>query len=167
MKLSPTNMLMAASLGFLPGVDMQCGTDAQKVLCDANVNAPAPALDSIDFLLVDKYTSSTGRIQVWGVVKNKGLARYESDPGQQRIHLYEDGVLVSTYDFEDLAPGDSIGVIYYREWTDATREFPPTYRAEIVYDPDILIDGNPANNDCSFDDNVLTRSGAGANALFD
>lgn len=166
MTLKQSALLAVLSLGFTTGMDGNCAKDFDTVLCDANVDAPDPAVTDIQFLLVDKYTATTGRIQVWAVVENKGLGRYESDPGLQSIQLFEDGVLVKDYPFEDLAPGDSIGAVYYREWTDATREFPPTYRAVLVYDPDILLDGNPMNNDCSLSDNLREESGAEANEVF-
>ncbi len=96
--------------------------------------------------------------------------RSAGDPDRVRglpARGYLDAVLVTTYEFEDLKPGESIGAVYYREWTDATREFPPTYRAVIVYDADILLDGNPHNNDCNWNDNELEVSGSGANELFE
>ena len=57
---------------------------------------------------------------------------------------------------------------YEREWNSSSPtegEFPPDYIVKISYDPDILIDGNPDNDDCNPGNNEVTRSGAGINTL--
>ncbi|MFQ5411422.1 MAG: hypothetical protein ACE5EC_03970 [Phycisphaerae bacterium] len=160
-----TLLAITISLGVLAGSDGNCAGGFDSVLCDADVNAPAPAVDGIEFHLVEKYTSTTGRIQVLGVVENKGLAAYVSDAGKQKVQLFEGSTMVAEQGFQNLQPGEMIGVSYLRDW-DTEGEFFLNYRAVIVYDPDNALDANPLNNDCEFSDNELEVNASKADELF-
>lgn len=77
--------------------------------------------------------------------------------------------MVAQVPFQNLAPAQEVNLVYERNWdaaSPAEGEFPPTYRLLIGYDPDILLDGNPNNDDCNSNNNQLERSGADVNALF-
>lgn len=126
---------------------------------------PNPAVDRIDYSLVNQTSATTGTVQIVGVVENKGSGNYESSQGKQIVQLYEDVELVSQQAFENLAAGATVTVSHTRTWN-TNNEFPPMYRVLIVYDPDIYIDANPNNNDCQTSDNSLERDGAELNDEF-
>lgn len=72
-------------------------------------------------------------------------------------------------EFTSLASGATTTVHFQRAWdasSPAEGEFPPTYKLVISYDPDIFIDGNPKNDDCTQRNNQLVRSGQAINELF-
>ena len=128
-----------------------------------------PAAERIEFTIVRRDTQFRGQVRITGVIKNRGLADYESQPNQQAMYLYENGTLVKTQAFQNLASGASAQISYERTWnasSPAEGEFPPTYRLLISYDPDIRIDDNPKNDDCVTSNNQLERSGTGINDLF-
>ena len=115
-----------------------------------------------------------GRVKVTGTVKNVGQTTFDSVPGQQEAYLYEIPpgglpLLVARQVFEDLDPNNVAKVIYERDWdssSPAEGEFPPSYRLELLYDPDIYIDGNPNNDDCNSRNNRMERLGEDINFLF-
>ncbi len=133
------------------------------------IKCPNPAAHSINFQIVRKTSQFRGRVWITGVVKNAGLANYESSPNQQGMYLYEGSKLVAKRNFQNLTPGQEVSISYYRNWNASSPsegEFPPNYKLMIGYDPDISMDGNPKNDDCNGGDNQITRSGSGVNALF-
>jgi hypothetical protein len=130
---------------------------------------PDPAAQRIDFSIVSRTSQFRGRVRIVGVVKNVGLAAYESGPNQQSAQLYADGKFLVQQAFQNLAPSQEVTVTYERNWdasSPAEGEFPPTYKLLIVYDPDIRLDGNPKNDECTSANNKKERSGADINALF-
>lgn len=136
------------------------------------VGCPDPAAYSIAFRLLSREPANRfrGRVRITGVVKNVGRANYESQPGQQSALLYEivpgrQPQLVAHRSFQNLAPGQQVQVTYDLNWSTGG-EFLPTYRLLISYDPDILRDGNPKNDDCGGSNNQRERSGADIDALF-
>lgn len=137
-------------------------------------SCPDPAAHRIDFSIVQRTSQFAGRVKIVGVAKNVGGAAYESGSNQQQIHLYEhipggSPRLVAREPFHNLAPGQEATVQYERAWdssSPAEGEFPPTYKLQIVYDPDIRLDSNPKNDDCRGANNQKERSGADINALF-
>ena len=60
------------------------------------------------------------------------------------------------------------GRVQERPWDTRAAEgtAPPSYKAMIVYDPDIRTDGNPKNDDIYLKDNQLQLPGARINELF-
>lgn len=133
---------------------------------DCMPGQPNPAAVRIDFSLIEQTSDTTGRVQIVGVIENLGSGMFDSSPGQQSVHLLEGTTEVASEDFEVMATGDFIMVSYERDWN-TSNEFPPVYRVAITYDPDIFIDGNPANDDCATSDNALERDGAEINSLFE
>jgi hypothetical protein len=74
--------------------------------------------------------------------------------------------LVASTDFERLAPGERITVVYERPWDAVSvdsgkRGAPPTYRLVVWYDPSIALDANPENDDTNPGNNTTKRSGTG------
>ena len=128
---------------------------------------PNLAVDRID-IEVTPVDTTHGTVQITGVVENKGGSTFDSSPGQQAVDLYEGSALtpVAQTEFEDLAVGETVTVTYTVTGWSTTQEFPPTYRVYINLDPDILIDGNPNNDECPVTDNAMEVTGAQINAEF-
>ena len=136
-----------------------------------------PAAFEIRFEIVRRVTQFTGRVRITGVVKNIGNAAFSCSPGavQASAHLYQmppgaaaGGTLVGHTDFSTLAVGGTVMVSYERDWNSSSPsegEFPPSYKLMIVYDPDILLDSNTANDDCNTSNNSRSRSGTEINAM--
>jgi hypothetical protein len=146
---------------------------------DMVIHCPDPAAQRIDFAIVKRtmelvngklrMSQYKGRVRITGVVKNVGKGAYESGPNQQGMYLYIGEKLLAKKDFGNLAPGQEATVTVEHDWDSASPsegEFPPMYKLVIVYDPDISSDGNPKNDDCNGNNNVIQRSGADINALF-
>lgn len=124
-----------------------------------------PAATEIQFRLIEKRTKFSGRVQITGVVKNRGTLAFESRPNQQAVHLYEGNRLVARQAFQNLAPGQEVRVSFTRNWSTST-EFPPVYKVMVIYDPDIRLDGNEKNDDSNLRNNQTSRPGEQINALF-
>lgn len=128
-----------------------------------------PAATKLDFQIVSRTAQFRGRVRVTATVKNVGHLAYVSRAGQQSAYLYSDNTLVAQRSFINLAVGQSFTFSYERQWdasSPSEGEFPPNYRVVIGYDPDIYIDGNSQNDDCSNSNNNRLRSGRDINALF-
>ena len=136
-----------------------------------------PAAVEIRFEIVRRDTQFRGRVRITGVVKNVGNTPFSCNPGtsQASAHLYElpagatsGGVLRAHTDFSALAVNSTVIVSYERDWdssSPAEGEFAPSYKLMIVYDPDILLDSNTANDDCNVNNNSKPRSGTEINAM--
>ena len=48
-----------------------------------------------------------------------------------------------------------VNVSFEAVWSSFLSEFPPSYRVLISYDPDIFIDGNDFNDDCSIESSCV------------
>lgn len=139
---------------------------------------PSPVRDlaaqRLEFEIIDRITRTRGEVQIRGYVRNVGNLEYRSSAGQQAALLYEiplggRPILVATMPFVNLGPGQETEVSFTRSWDSSSPnegEFPPDYRLVISYDPDILLDGTPFNNDEAAANNSRTRSGSAINDLF-
>lgn len=129
---------------------------------------------SISFRIVTRTTRFRGIVRITGAVKNAGTGDYVSGPNQQVFSLYEhvpggQRRLVASRMFHNVRVGSRISLAYERPWdssSPAEGEFPPAYIAEISFDPDILLDSNPKNDDSNASNNSATRSGTAINDLF-
>ena len=68
----------------------------------------------------------------------------------------------------NLNPGATISLNCERNWTSTPTsggEFPPTYRLQISYDPDVYKDNSTSNDDCSQQNNKKVRSGSDINEM--
>lgn len=134
---------------------------------------PDPALRGLTFKIVERTPAHrvSGRVSLIATVENVGKAEYRSRPNQQIVELYEtvpgrSPRRVAAREFTNLAPGQRIDLVWTRVWNAASPaegEFPPTYEARISYDPDIRIDGNPANDECNATNNVARLNGKSIN----
>ncbi|MEO8035557.1 MAG: hypothetical protein ABI837_14065 [Acidobacteriota bacterium] len=136
-----------------------------------------PAAAEIRFEIVRRETQFRGRVRITGVVKNIGNTAFSCNGGamQASAHLYElptaatsGGTLRAHTDFSSLAVNDTVTVSYERDWDSSSPsegEFSPSYKLIIVYDPDILLDSNTANDDCNNRNNNKSRSGSEINAM--
>lgn len=128
---------------------------------------PRPDLsaDRIDFEVLARYTpyprpgGVVGRVRVVGVIKNVGLADYVSAPGKQTAVLLENGRVVATQPFQNLARNREVRVTFERDWPIGLNRQPPVYTVEIKFAADIARDGNPQNDDASASNNRRNRSG--------
>jgi hypothetical protein len=160
MRSFPSRLLVTLTMLLLCGC--HCG------LPPTPASGRDPAVERIDFNVVRRTDRFKALIRVTGVVRNIGDLPYESSPTQQSLHLYEDRRLVQTVAFQNLAPGQEIVIHYERDWdasSPAEGEFPPAYKVIIGYDPDILLDANPNNDDSVQNNNQKERSGSDLNGL--
>lgn len=127
------------------------------------------AVTEIRFSIVSVKDRYNGTVKIEGIVKNTGGLNYTSGENQQTILLYEEtpGLspkLVASRSFRNLAVNGTVSVSYTRAWR-TSDEFPPSYTAIIVFDPDIYLDGNTSNDDANSANNRLTKQGAEINLL--
>lgn len=102
------------------------------------------------------------------VVKNIGSRNWHSNPNQQGIFLdfVTPGNRVHHATHRNfpanMRAGQSGGALKWPDhWIEGTGEFrepPHGYHIYLSYDPDIYIDGNPANNDCNQHNNSVSVS---------
>ena len=147
----------------------------RDAILERNINAQPPdlAAQSIEFSLSERTSQFSGRVAIVGTVSNVGQGPFWSSPGQQQAQLYEVPLggtprLVASQSFQNLAPGETVDVIYQRDWNSASPaegEFPPSYRLIIAYDPDISLDGNPNNDDSNSNNNRIERTGTDMNII--
>ncbi|MCB9993238.1 MAG: hypothetical protein H6873_06240 [Hyphomicrobiaceae bacterium] len=138
-----------------------------------NLN-PQPALANVHSPLVDpgilrqiacpdlkvsasQHPNPDGSIAVEVRVANISTADYVSDPAQQMLVIEgHNGGHSGMMRFAELASGRFI------QWNDTFEpfEFPATYNAYVAFDPDILLDGNPQNDDCRASNNQASLTTA-------
>ncbi len=121
---------------------------------------PCPDLmaESIQFEIVGVKSTHVLRVRVTGIVKNIGSKEFRSNARQQSVNLYIGSRWMATKsNITSIAPGESVSVSYTMDFH-LSNEFPETAKVSISYDPDILNDGNPMNDDCTTANNTATRS---------
>lgn len=119
-----------------------------------------PAIDEIRFSHLKLNTGDKIRVTV--TVKNLGLMNYESGSNQQNVQLWEEysstnRKMVKLYPFQNLNANASFSFFYERPAFKPSDEFPPHYKAIIVYEPDILSDNNTKNDDFKASNNSMTK----------
>lgn len=130
-----------------------------------NPNCPNPRVKEVKAQVLSQ-NSRYAQVRITAVVENAGQVEYRSNPRQQSITLARDGRRVSTQGFTVIRPGNRFYVTYDETVSvHGYGEFTPTFHAYLSYDPDIRIDGNPANDDCRANDNRKSLSGNVVNAL--
>jgi uncharacterized protein YdeI (BOF family) len=121
--------------------------------------------ESITFSLVRRIDDNRAIIRVTGTIKNVGREKYVSEERQQGVNLSE--IQSSTFPnpvgpttvkkdqlFATLDPGATMQISYDMEWN-KSNEFPPVFRLNITFDPDITMDGNTKNDDSVYANNKL------------
>lgn len=128
--------------------------------------------DAITYTMVSQTSATTGQVRITGHVKNVGTATFSSTLGQQVAYLIERPLGFTTETIRATAnlpavlnSGSEITFSYLKNW-DTTIEFQTDIILRISYDPDILIDGNPNNDDANSANNAMTLAGNNINSLF-
>lgn len=127
------------------------------------------AVSEIRFSIVSVKSLYSGTVQIEAIVKNVGSQNYTSGANQQAVLLYEEvpgtsPKLVASRNFQSLGVNGTVSVSYSRQWQ-TSDEFPPSYTAIVVFDPDIYLDSNNKNDDGNSSNNRLTRPGSDINKL--
>ncbi len=134
-----------------------------------------PAAIAIKFKIVKRTSQFRGRVRISGVVKNVGTEQYIDPRGRSgviqlfRAKRFTTDNLVASAPLRNLKPGKTQTVSFVRNWNSSSPnegEFPPTYYLNIGYDPDILQDSCPTNDDKRLGNNRRERSGKGINDMF-
>lgn len=110
----------------------------------------------IQFTVLSRPTAYTARVKITAIVKNVGGADYISGSNQQGMQLYVGSHLVKNVPFTNLAKGQTKTITYYMTFS-TSNEFPPMIKLYISYDPDIAMDGNPKNDECTYSNNQSSR----------
>lgn len=124
-------------------------------------NTIDPAVTDIQFTTIKKTTGD--KLRITGLVKNIGGKNYSSSANQQFIQLWEirsgtDRRKIKDLAFTNLNAGQEIKIIMELPAIKPGKEFPPDYQVIIVYDPDIYIDANKANDDALSSNNSMTKN---------
>lgn len=126
-----------------------------------------PSVTAINFAIVTRTTPFTGRVRITAVARNLGrdlfevgiLALYKQVPGRAYAE-------VAHVDVPRLAPGAQVTVSFDEPRWSASDEFPPTYKAIFILDPDAALGSRPSHRDCNVNNNQMERSGTEINFLF-
>jgi hypothetical protein len=140
----------------------------------SNANVPLqlcadPAVTRILVRGISRQSANVYNFVLTGYIGNEGTADYRSGAEQQQVQVYRtpQGAarrLVKSERFGNLRVRDSVDILQREFSWNTTTEFPPSFEFVIVYDPDIVKDGNTANDDCRPTNNRLTITGAEINA---
>lgn len=105
----------------------------------------------------------TYNIKLLASVVNKGGATFRSNRNQTQIVIYEGSRVLKREQFVsnrativEYAPGQGGSHVHPIPRWNPTSEFLDNFRAEISYDPDVRVDGNPDNDDCRATNNSAT-----------
>lgn len=127
-----------------------------RIINGPGINNPGNILGGCeDPAIVDfKVDRIGGNVRAQVVVKNIGMHHFVSGPNQQLVQIYRNGTMVASRSF----PGNRLnaGAVLTLDYSGvfaANTE----WKAFIVYDPDIYIDGNTQNDDCNQGNNTQTR----------
>jgi hypothetical protein len=126
------------------------------------VACPDPSAVEIGLANIRARRGASGtffEFDVVGTIRNVGAGAWSSGRGQQVASLKRTGATLASRDFTRLSPGDGF-TLTGRMSVHAAEEFPPNLELSISYDPDIRIDGNPANDDCRMGNNSRRLSGS-------
>jgi hypothetical protein len=106
-----------------------------------------------------------GQIEIVGQIVNRGNGAFVSPPMQAHVKIVESRpqggapIVRADQPLANLPPGNGVVLRFQRPWT-RNVQFPPTFSLVITYDPDILHDSNPENDDCDQSNNQIDLAGA-------
>jgi hypothetical protein len=126
-------------------------------------NEQEPIQKSIDLnttitcQLLNQTTSFNGILEIKGIIKNIGNSDFSSGLNQPKAYLILKAqagseIILEELDFNSLSKDNELTISHQRTWLTST-EFPPSFIVRIVYDPDILSDGNDNNDDTNTSNN--------------
>lgn len=161
------NLFLSAAICLSISLHAQLGTQAKlpsqpigntKEIIKSLID---PAVTAIEFKTIKRTTGDLMRVT--GVVKNIGGKNFVSGVNQQQIQIWENYSssnrrMVKQLPFVRLNAADELRITFERPAFKNSEEFPPDYEVMIVYDPDIAIDANPANDDARLTNNKLSRN---------
>lgn len=140
------------------------------------MGCPDPAAYDIRFQIVQRKDKFNGRVRVTGIIKNIGRNTFKSGHNQTTAYLYEmphdtstGGKILARKAITTLTAGGTLSLSCERNWTIAPTSgggFPPAYRLQILYDPDVFKDTLRDNDDCSQQNNKKVRNGSEINDMF-
>ncbi|RKZ65193.1 MAG: hypothetical protein DRQ44_08385, partial [Gammaproteobacteria bacterium] len=129
-----------------------------------SISCPDPAVVRVVAGWPNRNVDGTYNFRLFAVVSNVGRETYNSQRNQQHIVLKQGNRVLrtSTWSRSVVPPGASgeVASEFYdvRNWNPNPGEFAADFSAQIIYAPDIRVDGNPLNDDCRNSNNrkVLT-----------
>ena len=156
-KLSPEKAKLLRTKPLLPKVD-----PSKVRLLTAK---PDLAITAVSV----RRSPNLGKTNVRVSVKNVGRAHWRSAPNQQVVMAYINGksyVVSRNIKSLDASKTRKFVVEVPSQWA-VGLEFVPDVDVRIVFDPDIRLDGNRANDDANPANNRRVLSGTQANAMVD
>lgn len=145
---------------WLPEIYPQLGVyESQRNALATPVELPKLELVGIEFVELEQTSPRGGRFRVVGTIVNNG-GPFISTPGTQAVVLDEIPPIqgdvstseVARQEFQNLAPGEQVQVVYERDWDNAVFEQPnsnaamPGYVLRVDIDYANSIDSNPSND---------------------
>lgn len=134
-------------------------------------SCPDLALNGVEVRMLSRDPQGQYFFRLAATVENIGRSNYRSSSGQQVVEvdrLSQGGgaTRMENISFSSVPAGSRAteathDVLRWR----ISQEFPPSYRFTIRFDPDIRIDGNTANDDCTVKNNSTTIRGEEINAV--
>lgn len=128
-------------------------------------SCPDLALTGVEVRMLSRDPQGQYFFRLAAALENRGGADYRSSRGQQRVDIYQvtgggGAHRLGSFDFDAVSAGsDHVEATYDVLHWRTSQEFPPSYRFEIAYGPDIAADGNSANDDCTRTNNSTTITG--------
>lgn len=107
---------------------------------------------------VRKNSNGSFNYKIRASVKNVGTAHYVSNRNQQTLNLYQgNSNLVKSWGFSRVNRGKTLN--FSKAYSNQPGgEFVPSYKAKLVFDPDIYNDNNRANDDRNRNNNKAALS---------
>ena len=134
-------------------------------------SCPDLALTGVEVRALSRDPQGQYFFRLVATIENRGGVDFRSARGQQQVDIYQvpsggSARRIGQFDFDTVAAGSnnveaSYDVLRWR----TSQEFPPSYRFNIVFGPDISADGNKANDDCTTTNNSTTISGQDINNI--
>jgi hypothetical protein len=129
------------------------------------------ALTGVEVRMLSRDPQGQYFFRLSAAIENHGGVDYRGARGQQQVDIYQissggSSRRLGQFDFDSVSAGsDRIEATYdVLRWR-TSQEFPPSYRFNIVFGPDISSDGNAANDDCSRSNNSTTITGDEINSI--
>lgn len=126
---------------------------------------PDPAVVELKPGWPRRNADGTYTFHVLAIMKNVGTATFDSQRRQTQITLREGSRVLKSGTWSSprattvvLEPGQGFSENHVVERWSPSSEFLADFSAEISYDPDIRMDGNPQNDDCGAGNNRKTLS---------